>query len=151
MSTRADEMILNIPSDFKFLGAVDAAIQDLSREFAFPQDVINDVSTALIEACSNAIEHGNKFDAAKRVMVSLKFNGNGLLARVTDQGAGFDFQARLGQAGPTDPMSERGRGLMIMQAFTDDLKFSYDSATGLCVELRKSAASPGEGGDGDDG
>lgn len=151
MSTRADEMILSIPSDFKFLGAVDAAIQDLSREFAFPQDAINDVSTALIEACSNAIEHGNKFDVAKRVKVSLTFNSHGLVARVTDQGPGFDFEARLNQAGPADPMSERGRGLMIMQAFTDDLSFSFDPDTGLCVELRKSAASPGNGdGEGDE-
>jgi serine/threonine-protein kinase RsbW len=137
MSHRVDEMVLNIPSDFKFLGAVDAAIQDLAREFAFAQDTINDVSTALIEACSNAIEHGNKFDAGKRVKVSLRLNGNGLTAHVYDEGSGFDFDARLNQAGPSDPMSERGRGLMIMQAFTDNLKFFFDPGVGLCVELRK--------------
>jgi len=140
MSNRIDEMILNIPSDFKFLGAVDAAIQDLAREFAFAQDTINDVSTALIEACSNAIEHGNKFDVDKRVRVSLRFNGNGLTARVRDQGAGFDFDARLNQSEPADPMSERGRGLMIMQAFTDELNFSFEADAGLCVELKKGAA-----------
>jgi serine/threonine-protein kinase RsbW len=139
MSTRVDEMILNIPSDFKFLGAVDAAIQDLAREFAFSQNTINDVSTALVEACSNAIEHGNKFDNGKRVRVSLRFNGNGLTARVSDEGEGFDFDAKLNQAGPTDPMSERGRGLMIMQAFTDELNFSFDAGKGLCVELKKGA------------
>jgi anti-sigma regulatory factor (Ser/Thr protein kinase) len=150
MSKRIDEMILNIPSDFKFLGAVDAAIQDLAREFAFSQDTINDVSTALIEACSNAVEHGNKFDQDKRVSVSLRFNGNGLTARVRDQGPGFDFDARLNQSGPTDPMSERGRGLMIMQAFTDELNFSYDPDTGLCVELIKAGIN-GDGADaGDD-
>ena len=75
MGDRVDQMILNIPSDFKFLGAVDAASQDLAREFAFSQDAINDVSTALIEACSNAIEHGNKFASEKRVRVTLRFNG----------------------------------------------------------------------------
>lgn len=144
MSTRVDEMILNIPSDFKFLGAVDAAIQDLAREFAFSQDTINDVSTALVEACSNAIEHGNKFDSGKRVKVSLCFNGNGLTARVCDEGDGFDFEAKLNQPGPVDPMSERGRGLMIMQAFTDELDFSFDSGRGLCVVLKKGADGDGE-------
>lgn len=147
MSARVDEIILNLPSDFKFLGAVDAAVQDLGREFAFSQDTINDVTTALIEACSNAIEHGNKFDGDKRVTVSLRFNGNGLVARVTDEGDGFDFDARLTQAGPTDPMSERGRGLMIMQAFTDNLRFSYDPGRGLSVELTKTGGDAG----GDDG
>jgi serine/threonine-protein kinase RsbW len=141
MSARVDEIILNLPSDFKFLGAVDAAVQDLGREFAFSQDTINDVTTALIEACSNAIEHGNKFNSDKRVTVSLRFNGNGLTARVSDEGDGFDFDSKLSQVGPTDPMSERGRGLMIMQAFTDALSFSYDPGRGLSVELEKSGAA----------
>jgi serine/threonine-protein kinase RsbW len=145
MTARVDEIILNLPSDFKFLGAVDAAVQDLAREFAFSQDTINDVTTALIEACSNAIEHGNKFNPDKRVEVSLRFNGDGLVARVRDQGDGFDFDARLNQVGPPDPMSERGRGLMIMQAFTDDLKFSYDPGAGLCVELKKAGAAAPQG------
>lgn len=151
MSARVDEIILNLPSDFKFLGAVDAAVQDLAREFAFSQDTINDVTTALIEACSNAIEHGNKFNLDKRVEVSLRFNGDGLVARVRDEGDGFDFDSRLGQVGPSDPMSERGRGLMIMQAFTDGLEFSYDPGSGLCVELKKRGQAPGDdGADGDD-
>lgn len=140
MSARVDEIVVNLPSDFKFLGAVDAAVQDLAREFAFSQDTINDVTTALIEACSNAIEHGNKFDNDKRVEVSLRFNGEGLVARITDQGAGFDFDAKLSQSGPTDPMSERGRGLMIMQAFCDSMSFSYDPKIGLSLELKKSGS-----------
>jgi len=147
MSKNANEMILSIPSDFKFLGAVDAAVQDLAREFAFPPDTVNDVSTALIEACSNAIEHGNKFAKDKRVSVSLSFNGGSLTARVTDQGVGFDYASLISGSGPQDPMSERGRGLMIMQAFTDDLSFSYDKATGLSVVLKKAGASAGDGDD----
>jgi len=136
----ANEMILSIPSDFKFLGAVDAAVQDLAREFAFPADHVNDVSTALIEACSNAIEHGNKFAKDKRVRVSLSFNGGSLTARVTDQGGGFDYESLLAGSGPADPMSERGRGLMIMQAFTDEIGFSYDETSGLSVTLTKAGA-----------
>jgi len=135
MGDRVDQMILNIPSDFKFLGAVDAAIQDLAREFAFSQDAINDVSTALVEACSNAIEHGNKFSPDKRVQVTLKFNGTAFTASVLDQGSGFDFDSLLDDDSPPDMMSERGRGLIIMKAFTDDLRFSY--ADGLLVELTK--------------
>lgn len=132
-------MLMSIPSDFKYLGAVDAAIQDLAREFAFSENSINDMSTALIEACSNAIEHGNKFGKDKRVKVVLGFNGASVTARVYDEGEGFDFQSLLSRTEPPDPMSERGRGLVIMRAFTDDLKFSYTKKEGLCVELTKSS------------
>ncbi len=127
-----------IPSDFKYLGALDAAIQDLAREFSCPQDCVNDVSTAIIEACSNAIEHGNKFSKRKRVKVTVGFNGNMIVARVYDQGAGFDFKKHMAESAPPDPQSERGRGLIIMEAFTDELAFCREYRKGFCVELKKS-------------
>jgi serine/threonine-protein kinase RsbW len=139
MKEQFQEMLMSIPSDFKYLGAVDAAIQDLAREFAFSENSINDMSTALIEACSNAIEHGNKFGKNKRVKVVLGFNGASVTARVYDEGGGFDYEELLSRTEPPDPMSERGRGLVIMQAFTDELKFSYAENEGLCVELIKSS------------
>jgi serine/threonine-protein kinase RsbW len=135
-SNNTEHMILNIPSDLKYLGAVDAAIQDLAREFSFSPDAINDVSTALVEACSNAIEHGNHFSKDKRVVVTLKFNGTTFVATVSDEGHGFDYSKALRDESGPDPMSERGRGILIMRAFTDKLDFRVDDK-GLTVELTK--------------
>jgi len=134
-TNQVEQMTLTIPSDLKYLGAVDAAVQDLARELLFSQDAINDLGTALIEACSNAIEHGNKFSPEKRVMVSLRFHEGTLTAAVKDEGKGFDFEKALREEPDPDPTSERGRGILIMRAFTDGLKFSYDS--GLVCELTK--------------
>ena len=50
MKEKRQEMVMSFPSDFKYLGAVDAAIQDLAREFTISENSINDMSTALIEA-----------------------------------------------------------------------------------------------------
>jgi serine/threonine-protein kinase RsbW len=137
MKEQFQQMVMSIPSDFKYLGAVDAAIQDLAREFAFSENSINDMSTALIEACSNAIEHGNKFSKDKRVKIELGFNGASVTARVYDQGGGFNYEDQLARSSPPDPMSERGRGLIIMRAFTDNLDFKFAQKEGLCVELTK--------------
>jgi serine/threonine-protein kinase RsbW len=142
MENSVEQMILNIPSDLKYLGAVDAAIQDLAREFSFSPDAINDVSTALIEACSNAIEHGNRFAPDKRVVVTLGFNSHSFRASVKDEGPGFDFQSAVDGNNAPDPMSERGRGLMIMQAFTDTLEFRYADG-GLYVEMMKARGDAG--------
>jgi serine/threonine-protein kinase RsbW len=140
MSDHAEEMVLRIPSDFRYLGAVDAAVQDLAREFAFAPDAVNDMTTALIEACSNAIEHGNKYAKDKRVTVTLRFNGRAFTALVRDQGRGFDYEAAMRQEVPPDPMSERGRGLLIMKAFTDSLRYIRRN-DGLCCELVKRRSS----------
>ncbi|MEJ2722195.1 MAG: ATP-binding protein [bacterium] len=139
MSGRHDVMELIIPSDFKYLGAVDAAIQDLAREFSCAQSWIDDFSTALVEACTNAIEHGNKFTKQKRVRITIELNESKIISRVRDQGKGFAFEDYLSDDPPPqpDPLSERGRGIMIMRAFTDGMNYSYDPKNGLCVELTK--------------
>jgi serine/threonine-protein kinase RsbW len=134
-TNQVEQMTLTIPSDLKYLGAVDAAVQDLARELLFSQDAINDLGTALIEACSNAIEHGNKFSPDKRVVVSLRFHEGTLTASVQDEGKGFDFEKAMQEEPDPDPTSERGRGSLIMRAFTDGLKFRFDG--GLVCELTK--------------
>lgn len=135
-------MELIIPSDFKFLGAVDAAVQDLAREQACTPRWINDFSTALIEACSNAIEHGNKYAKEKIVRVVIHLNGKQIKAEIIDQGTGFNHQARMANPAPTDPLSERGRGILIMQAFTDHLTYRAAEGGGTCVELTKTCEDP---------
>jgi serine/threonine-protein kinase RsbW len=138
MAGQREELEILIPSDFRYLGAVDAAVQDIAREFSFPQKWINDLSTALVEACTNAIEHGNKFSKRKRIRVIIRMNGNNVTARVHDQGKGFNFAKRLADLHSLDPLSERGRGIIIMNAFTDQLSYSFDSEGGFYIELVKS-------------
>lgn len=135
---------LTIPSDFKFLGAVDAAFQDVAREFSCAQNWIDDFSTALVEACTNAIEHGNKYAKGKRVRVVVELNGKQIVGRVYDQGPGFDFAKYLSEP-PPDPLSERGRGIMIMKAFTDEIRYTVDPEGGICVELVKICGRPAAG------
>ena len=134
-TNQVEHMTLTIPSDLKYLGAVDAAVQDLARELLFSQDAINDLGTALIEACSNAIEHGNKFSPEKRVTVALRFHEGTLTASVKDEGEGFDYAKAMREEPDPDPTSERGRGILIMRAFTDGLDFRFDD--GLVCELTK--------------
>ncbi|UCG53450.1 MAG: ATP-binding protein [Candidatus Latescibacterota bacterium] len=144
MAGQHNVMELIIPSDFKYLGAVDAAVQDLAREFSCAQKWIDDFSTALVEACTNAIEHGNKYGRKKRVRITVELNQRRIISRVHDQGKGFDFKKYLSHAPPPDPLSERGRGIMIMQAFTDQLNYSFNPKTGLCVELTKACGGTAE-------
>jgi serine/threonine-protein kinase RsbW len=137
MPKRREKMELIIPSDFKYLGAVDAAVQDLARELSCAQRWIDDFSTALVEACSNAIEHGNKYSKTKTVRVVVNLNGKRMIAKIQDQGSGFDYASYISNETPPDPLSERGRGILIMKSFTDDLRYEPTPDGGLCLELTK--------------
>ena len=140
MAGRRESMEFVIPSDFRYLGAVDAAVQDLARELSCAKRWINDFSAALIEACSNAIEHGNKLSKDKTVKVVISLNGQQITARIQDEGDGFKYKEYLENATPPDPLSERGRGIMIMKAFMDEVRYSITPGGGTCLELVKTYA-----------
>jgi serine/threonine-protein kinase RsbW len=141
--SKLEEVELNIPSDLRYLGAVDAVVQDLAREFSFSEKSINDISTAIIEACTNAIEHGNRFSPTKKVKVVFVFSETAIRTRIYDEGDGFDYESYLKQDNPPDLLSEKGRGLLIMKVFSDELKFNFVPSEGLCVELLKKRNSRG--------
>jgi serine/threonine-protein kinase RsbW len=81
---------LNIPN---VLGAEKKAIEQavtIAENMGFTKDRIEDLKTALGEACINAIEHGNKFDQNKKVRVTLAADNNSLQVVVHDEGDGID-------------------------------------------------------------
>jgi len=81
---------LSLPN---ILGAEKEAIEKavtVAEKMGFSKDRIEDLKTALAEACINAIEHGNKFDQNKRVRVTFSANNNSLQVIVHDEGDGID-------------------------------------------------------------
>jgi serine/threonine-protein kinase RsbW len=140
---------LRLPSQLRFLGVVDAVVQSFASEFGLVPDDINSISTAAIEAASNAIEHANKFDDKKRVLLRLRGRGNVIEIEVEDEGEGFDPRPYERELGTEDLLKMRGRGIFIMRSFMDEVRFAPLSA-GMRVSLRKVGRSavgePGEKG-----
>lgn len=73
------------------------------------------IQMALEEAVVNAVEHGNKRDAAKNVHLVFHITPERVTMEITDQGAGFDHR------NVADPTTEelvdkpRGRGVMLIR------------------------------------
>ena len=77
---------LHIPNT---IGSEKAAIEkaaSIAREMGFSEDRVEDLKTAVSEACINAIEHGNKFDLNTKVGVTLAFDDTALEVTVHDEG-----------------------------------------------------------------
>jgi serine/threonine-protein kinase RsbW len=89
---------------------------------------------ALEEAICNAIKHGHADQPDQPVQVVYSINQQRILARVQDQGPGFD------PAQVADPREEEnlerpgGRGLLLMRSYMDRVEFN---ARGNCVTLIK--------------
>ena len=75
------------------------------------------------EAVTNAIEHGNRFDAGKQVFYRLEVFVGTIEVVVQDQGPGFDPSTKDDPRESAHLLREGGRGLLFMQSMADDLRF----------------------------
>jgi sigma-B regulation protein RsbU (phosphoserine phosphatase) len=81
----------------------------------------------LEELLHNAMEHGNRCDVSKKVYITVKAEPLRATIRVRDEGEGFDFMRLMGSGGGTsDVLSERGRGLLIVRHYADELRFNRE-------------------------
>ena len=70
-----------------------ATVKNLSKTFAklmhFHKNRVEDLKTAVSEACSNAIEHGNRLKKNTMVLITLKMGTESLEVDIKDQGKGL--------------------------------------------------------------
>ena len=137
------EISLRIPSRFGYEMIAMEAAAALARVMGFPPARIEDLRTAVSEACINAIEHGNHFSPAKPVEIRLRPGPRTLKVSVQDHGCGFargsrhapDLQKKL--AGEESP---RGWGLFLIERLVDRVHFRTLARSGhvttLTIHLR---------------
>jgi serine/threonine-protein kinase RsbW len=100
------------------------------------------IETALREALTNAIVHGNREDRRKRAYVICRCTTDGEVSiTVQDQGQGFDPDAVPDPTAPENRLRTQGRGIYLMKALMDEVRFEQG---GSLVYMRKASnASPG--------
>lgn len=81
----------------------------------------------LREAMTNAVVHGCKSDASKRVSCVVRVHSDRFLIVVRDSGAGFDWRVRGVPHANDDACS--GRGLEIYQCFASRVRFNRQGNT----------------------
>src|SRR5918996_5804765 len=93
---------------------------------------VDDVVLALSEACTNVLLHAG---VADEYDVRFHLEGQRCRIRVVDVGHGFD-SAALRRHG-TQPEAERGRGLTLMRALVDQVRFTSRPELGTVVTMEK--------------
>lgn len=115
---RDAEMVeIAIPNDLRSAKGPEERIIAELQSCRYDPDTIFAIKLALEEALTNAVKHGNRGDASKRVWIRFHVDPAKAVIMVRDQGAGF---VPADVPDPTcDENLERpnGRGIMLMQAY----------------------------------
>jgi serine/threonine-protein kinase RsbW len=100
----------------------------------------SEVEIALREALANAIIHGNHENSGKHVHVRCRCEPSEISIAVKDEGRGFDIDTIPDPTAPENQGSIHGRGIYLMKALMDEVRFEED---GVVVHMRKSTGKAG--------
>jgi serine/threonine-protein kinase RsbW len=116
---------INLPNQLGYERIAMGSVAAFAKGIGFLPDRIEDLKTAVAEACINAVQHGNKDRPDARVIVTMSFRDNVLYISVLDEGKGFEET-------PKDPDIVRimnnldppvGFGVFLMKKLMDQFVF----------------------------
>ncbi|GAA4508281.1 MULTISPECIES: ATP-binding protein [Nonomuraea] len=133
-------MALRLPRDAASVPLIRQMLDGTLNSLGVEPEIRDDIELMLTEACSNVVKHAAPSD---EYTVSAMVYDDLCVIRVVDTGHGFD-PASVRDA---TPGSENGRGLQIMRALADDVRFTNKRENGAVVCLEKRLRySPGAAG-----
>jgi anti-sigma regulatory factor (Ser/Thr protein kinase) len=106
------------------LGPVLDAVAAALTGADFPAEDVRAVRLAVQEALFNGIKHGHKGDPSKAVRLAWRCGHQGVLARVEDDGPGFNPSLLPSPLDPVTGERRGGRGLLLIAACMNAVSYS---------------------------
>ena len=130
---------LRLPSKLGYERVAMDTASSLARRMGFHAERVESLKTAISEAVTNAIEHGNQQDAAVKVVVLLTAREDELIVYVADQGR---KQLDQGCTTPTPKIEDAlerddkgGWGIWLIRELMDEVEFTTAPSGGNQVRM----------------
>jgi serine/threonine-protein kinase RsbW len=122
---RPQSVELTIPSGVGFEKVAMDTAASLAKKIGLPPERIEDLRTAVSEACLNAIEHGNEESHRRKVVVLMAATDSELEISVRDHGRAFvvpDEAPNITTIIEEEKRS-RGWGIYLIRSLVDEVEF----------------------------
>ncbi|HEY9404055.1 MAG TPA: ATP-binding protein [Pyrinomonadaceae bacterium] len=125
------EMVIPMGSDTELIAA--HTVEQIARRLDFPAEAINQIKTALIEACINAAEHSLSPD--RKIYQRFRLESDKLVVTVSSRGIIVPSPTNAGANGNVareENNGRRGWGLKLIRTLMDEVEFErVDDGTRL--------------------
>ena len=132
-----DEKIeLHIPSVMGYEKIAMETAASMAQRMGFSEDRIEDLKTAVAEACLNAMEHGNKMDTSTKVGITLTMEESGLQVAVKDEGKGVgEVSSPSIESKIEGKEKTRGWGIYLIKSLMNEVKFEPSPEGGNVIKM----------------
>ena len=135
--TKSTTVEVRLPSRLGYEKVAMSTASAVAKLMGFREDRVEDLKTAVAEACINAMEHGNKLDESLSVGLVLSMNADSLEVKVVDTGAGApghgitpDIDKKM-----HEEEKARGMGMFLIQALVDEAEWVSSPRTGSYARM----------------
>jgi len=132
---RVEKLKFEFESKISSLREFERILKRLKKRFKIPNEDYDRIYLASSEAFINAIVHGNKLVPEKRVKVCFKIFKRSYEIEVQDEGEGFEPESLPNPVDEENLLKESGRGVYIMRAIADVVKF-HRTSRGMKVKIK---------------
>jgi serine/threonine-protein kinase RsbW len=113
----------------------------LAKKAGFDEDDLIKIGMAVRESMVNAVVHGNRYNANKKVRFCVSKNAGKLTVRIADEGEGFDIENLPDPLAPENLFRSSGRGIFLIRSFMDEFQIRRLEPGGTEVTLVKHVVS----------
>ena len=113
----------------------------LAKKAGFDEDDLIKIGMAVRESMVNAVVHGNRYNANKKVRFWVSKNTGKLTVRIADEGEGFDIESLPDPLAPENLFRGSGRGIFLIRSFMDEFQIRRLEPGGTEVTLVKHVVS----------
>lgn len=115
----------------------EARVTERALSAGISEDDVGGLGMAIRECVANAVVHGNRYNARKKVGLSITTSAESLEIVVTDEGDGFVMNDVPDPLAEENLMKQSGRGILLIRAFVDEFDVSKRDPQGTVVRLVK--------------
>ena len=128
---------LLLDSTLDSVEVAEAAVLNDAKAIGFHEDQLHQLGMAVRETMVNAVVHGNRYNARKKVHLSVTKATDRLTIVIADEGDGFDLKELPDPLAEENLLRQSGRGLLLIRAFVDEFQVSRGQPTGTEVRMVK--------------
>lgn len=115
---------LELETNLDQLDQVEELVNSISKLADLSEDQYDALMLTASEAVTNAMKHGNKMDASKKVVVTATVDENAVQISVEDEGEGFDPEALPDPLDPANLLKASGRGVFLMKTYCNEVSYA---------------------------
>jgi serine/threonine-protein kinase RsbW len=131
---------VNLPNKMGYERIAMACSATFAKIVGFLPERIEDLKTAVSEACLNAMEHGNLNRPDKRVLITMDYKDHIFRVTVMDQGEGMGNSQEIPEEPDIEKKIEnlqtpRGLGMFLIKQLVDQVEYNQMTDEGHMVRM----------------